>query len=265
VELPDKPRLKPFGVAIDPQGRAWVTANKAGWIDEQQVPQPAAGRVFRVSRDGSVELLPDTNGTPGAALLSWPMGIAGDSKGNMWVSNSNSVNVPCVTPLDPQRGPNGPSVVLYPADDGEPRRYTGGGLTVPWGNAIDGNDTLWVFNFGHHPLDAVDADTEWPNTGISHFCGVDEHRCPPGMHQGEAISPKEGYVSDALDRITGGGVDPSGNLWLMNNWKKDGLYGPVYNTNPGGNSFVIVPGAAAPLKTPLIGPPRVYNQAGNQT
>jgi hypothetical protein len=31
--------------------------------------------------------------------------------------------------------------------------------------------------------------------------------------------------------------------------------GPVYDTNPGGNSFVIVPGAATPVRTPVIGPP----------
>jgi hypothetical protein len=71
-------------------------------------------------------------------------------------------------------------------------------------------------------------------------------------------------VSDALDRVTGGGIDPSGNVWLLNNWKKTGAYGPVYNTNPGGNSFVIVPGAAGPVKTPLIGPPQSFDQPGHR-
>ena len=26
--------------------------------------------------------------------------------------------------------------------------FTGGGITLPWGIAVDGNDTVWVFNFG---------------------------------------------------------------------------------------------------------------------
>ena len=26
--------------------------------------------------------------------------------------------------------------------------FTGGGLTIPWGVAVDGNDTIWVANFG---------------------------------------------------------------------------------------------------------------------
>jgi hypothetical protein len=67
-------------------------------------------------------------------------------------------------------------------------------------------------------------------------------------------------VSDALDRITGGAVDPSGNIWLLNNWKKRGPLERVYNTDPGGNSLVIVPGAAGPVRTPLICPPRSFRE-----
>jgi hypothetical protein len=142
--------------------------------------------------------------------------------------------------------------------------YTGGGLTIPWGNAVDGNDTLWVFNFGLKPTAMVDENTVWPDTPVSHFCGADPGKCPSNTGTGDAISPPTGYVSDALDRVTGGGIDPSGNVWLLNNWKKTGAYGPVYNTNPGGNSFVIVPGAAGPVKTPLIGPPQSFDQPGHR-
>lgn len=250
VELPDEPLLKPFALAIDPKGRAWVTGNRAGYVPNVD----PAGRIYRVSPDGIVETLPYVGGD-NKPVLSWPMGISGDSKGNMWVSNSDRVNVPCVTPLDPKDGGGAPSIALYPADNSLPQKFGGGGLTIPWGNAIDGNDTLWVFNFGSTPTKDVTEETTWPDTGVSHFCGVDVSKCPSSLGTGDAISPHTGYVSDALDRITGGGIDPSGNLWLMNNWKKTGPYPPVYNTNPGGNSFVIVPGAAAPIKTPLIGPP----------
>lgn len=71
------------------------------------------------------------------------------------------------------------------------------------------------------------------------------------MHVGEPISPTTGYRSDALERITGGQIDPSGNIWLTNNWKLDA--NPFLN--PFGNAIVIAIGAAGPLKTPLIGPP----------
>jgi hypothetical protein len=249
-----RPLIKPFGAAIDPKGRAWVTGNAVGFDQGYQDTDPIGG-VYRISQDGAVE----TMASPSDGLLSWPMGIYGDSKGNMWVSSSDSVNVPCVTPLDPEGGKIGPALVHFPADGGSPRKFVGGGLTIPWGNVVDGNDTVWVFNFGQHPTDIVDETTTWPDTGVSHFCGADTSECPGGLSTGDPISPDSGYVSDALDRITGGGVDPSGNLWLMNNWKKEGPYQPVYDTNPGGNSFVIVPGAAAPVRAPVIGPPQSFD------
>ena len=226
-----QPLLKPFGLAIDPKGRAWVTGDKANAL-------------YIVSPNGSVQAVP-TNG-----LLSWPMGIAGDSSGNMWVSSSGRVDTPCVTPLDTAQTGN-PSVVLFPADGSRPRRFTGGGITIPWGDAVDGSDTVWVFNFGQTGLGNG-------NTSVSHFCGTDTNTCPPRKRTGGAISPPTGYTSDALDRVTGGGIDPSGNLWLLNNWKKTGPTDPVYNTNPGGNSIVIVPGAATPVQTPVIGPPQPF-------
>lgn len=46
-------------------------------------------------------------------------------------------------------------------------------------------------------------------------------------------------------------VDPSGNLWVTNNWKII----PIQN-NPGGESIMIFIGIAAPIATLLIGPPR---------
>jgi hypothetical protein len=104
-----------------------------------------------------------------------------------------------------------------------------------------------VFNFGAVPV----GQTTDLATGISRFCGMSTTGCPKGMKVGDPISPATGYTSDALERITGGQIDPSGNIWLTNNWKLDA--DPVLN--PFGNSIVVAVGAAGPLKTPLIGPP----------
>jgi hypothetical protein len=68
------------------------------------------------------------------------------------------------------------------------------------------------------------------------------------------ISPDgTGYTSDALIRNTAVAIDPSGNVWLANNWKEI----PIQR-NPGGNAIVVMVGAAAPVKTPLIGTPRSF-------
>jgi hypothetical protein len=71
---------------------------------------------------------------------------------------------------------------------------------------------------------------------------------------GDPISPDTGYRSDVLERITGAEIDPSGNIWITSNWKLGA--NPVLN--PFGNSIVVAVGAAGPLKTPLIGPPKTF-------
>jgi len=46
-------------------------------------------------------------------------------------------------------------------------------------------------------------------------------------------------------------------VWLANNWKRF----PIVNVvNPGGNSLAVMVGAAAPVKTPLIGTPRSFDR-----
>ena len=114
--------------------------------------------------------------------------------------------------------------------------FTGGGLTVPWGMAIDGDDNVWASNFARKR--------------VSHFCGVRTRNCGPGKRTGHPISPGGGYGFGGFTRTTAVEIDPSGNVWITNNWKQI----PV-QSNPGGYEVVVMPGAAAPVKTPLIGTP----------
>ena len=85
---------------------------------------------------------------------------------------------------------------------------------------------------------------------LSHLCGARAATCPPGAIDG-AISPDTGYPFDGLQRNTGVQVDPSGNVWLTNNWIKF----PV-QTDPFGDGLVVYLGMAAPVRTPLIGTPQ---------
>jgi hypothetical protein len=216
---------KPFDVAIDGRGRAWVTGNgndKVAVIGHRRI------RTIQGTFDQ-------------------PMGIAADRNGNMWVANSARIDVPCpdgARVTDP--GPTG-SITLIGADGqiarGAP--FTGGGLSIPWGIAVDGNDQVWVANFGSL-LDEGGSSL----VRLSQFCGTDVARCPPGWRTGQPISPATGYTSDGLTRVTGLAVDPSGNVWLVNNWK---LVPPP--NNPGGDAILIFIGLAGPVRTPLIGLP----------
>ena len=241
------PVVKPFGIAIDDRGDAWVTGNSNSTLT---VLGP---------KGDVIEVIPSQD-SHGVTQIRWPMGVASDSHGNIWVANSDWVDVPC--PTNPNLGPGtNPSIALFLGDYSPhpDSPFTGGGLILPWGIAVDGNDTVWVANFGFPitlPSSEPAASGKQLNR-VSHFCGVDTSKCPPTKQEvGKAISPDvTGYTSDALDRNTGIAIDPSGNVWLANNWKKV----PLLN-NPGQNSIAVLIGAAAPLKTPLIGTPQSFDQ-----
>jgi len=213
---------RPFGAASDAAGNVYVGGNGSATV----VKVGPAGEVLdRFSGGG----------------LHRPMGLATDSRGNVWVSNSTWVVAPCVGQFHPEHGPRkGGSVTLIEHNGEMPKQdpFEGGGIKNAWGMAIDGDDHVWVANFGGRRL--------------SELCGVQTQLCPPGKRRvGAPISPETtGYGFNGLVRNTGVSIDPSGNVWLVNNWKNV----PI-QTNPGGYQIVAYLGLAAPVKTPLIGVP----------
>jgi hypothetical protein len=256
----------PQGTIADRNGTIWVANCGNGMLTRMDPDDPTAaagidaglekafdlavnsnGRVFATDVEGSRLAIVNNDGTPAglfgsAALgLDRPMGIAADSRGNMWIANSGLIDLPCPGPIDIDLSGRGGSLSMM-GKGGHPVTsagdvLTGGGLTIPWGIAVDGDDNVWVSNFGKQR--------------VSEFCGVRVKGCRPGSEAGDAISPDgSGYFFDGFVRLTSVEIDPSGNVWVTNNWKLL----PV-QTNPGGYEMVVMVGAAAPLKTPLIGPP----------
>jgi hypothetical protein len=216
---------RPFGAAVNGKGDVFVTGNSSNSVVELS----PAGKVLNLASGAGLHL---------------PMGVAGDSNGYMWVSNNKWVVAPCpgkvpTKEAEEKVGKGGGSVTLL-KPSGEPvsdNPIKGGGLNNPWGIAVDGADQVWVANFGGRRL--------------SELCGTTPRNCPPGKRRpGAAISPKSGYGFDGLVRNTGVAIDPSGNVWLANNWKN----API-QTNPGGYQIVAYLGLAAPVRAPQIGPP----------
>lgn len=241
----DDPQMKPFGLAPDAHGNIWAVNNRGNSVS---VISP---------RGKLLETLPGTY--QGRTVLSHPVANAADLEGNIWVTNSDWLDSPCPTRLQLGTAEN-PSITLFRQHTRTPypgSPFTGGGLTLPWGIAVDGDDTVWAFNFGNSPvLPDGSQPTDIP-TGISRFCGIRTANCPRGLAVGDPITPDTGYRSDSLERITGAEIDPSGNIWITNNWKLNA--NPF--VNPFGNSFVVAVGAAGPLKTPLIGPPVSFRRS----
>ena len=214
-----------FDVAQSTTGTVWVTANEGH-------------EIFAFTTDG--EQVP---GSPfgDSTTFDHPLGVASDGLGNVWVANSDVVNIPCA-PGEDLEAPSGPGLagsVSLVGPDGSIQQFEGAGLTIPWGIAVDGDDNVWVANFGQQRL--------------SYLCGANPATCPSG-EVGAPLSPAgTGFAFDGLQRNTGVQVDGSGNVWLANNWDEiptDGL------ADPFGDGLVVVLGVAAPISMPLIGWPQ---------
>lgn len=238
---------KPFDVTIDHSGHAWVS-----------------------STEGSAILELDNNGQQIGEIITdpeiiRPMGVATDSLGNVWASVSGVLDPPCPTPspddiLIDAVGDDGElntaAAVAFIQPDGAQREVTvfrrdevgetRRGLRIPWGIAVDGNDNVFVANFAGQRLMVL--------------CGAREENCPEGTNTGDAIGLDQGFPSDALTRNTGVQIDPSGNVWLPNNWIINAFDNigtdQSHQNNPGGHAMVVYIGLAAPVKTPMVGPPR---------
>jgi sugar lactone lactonase YvrE len=209
---------KPFDIAFNHQGQAFITGN-------------GNDTVAMLNADGTQARPLITGGG-----LSRPLGIAADSRGNMWVSNSGLSGPSC--PGDVSAKANlKPSLTMIDSTGTAVRGpFTGGGLTLPFGIEADGHDNLWVANFA--------------GRRVSEFCGIAVRNCPAGTRTGQPISPSTGYDFDGVTRVTALQIDPSGNVWICDNWQNV----PIVKRNPGDHLMVVYIGAAGPVRTPLIGP-----------
>jgi hypothetical protein len=204
----------PFAVQIDGYGRAWVT--NAGPGGAKLVGTRAAVLVGKFG--GSVTVIgpnfkPTSFSPIESSSFKWPLGLAIDSEGNAWVANYFSSSITEI-------GPKGSVAGVYKLPPG----------TLPWSEAVDGSDHVWVAGFGR--------------PAVWELCGVGTNSCPKGAKAGDLLSPKHGYQSYAFQHFTSVQVDQSGNVWLSNNWSK--LYPPT-----GGIGIAELIGVATPVCTPL--------------
>ncbi|MFE7106050.1 hypothetical protein ACFU98_07255 [Streptomyces sp. NPDC057575] len=202
----------PFAIQIDGHGRAWVSNARFNGAELMGTRAPkghAGGSVTVIGPD----FRPTSFSPVKDASLDWPLGLAVDSRNNVWVPNfvSNSIT---------EIGPNGTITGVYELPT----------AIAPWSIAIDGSDRVWVAGFGA--------------PSVSVLCGVNTGACPPGSSTGSVLSPPGGYRSESIQHLTAVQLDQSGNVWLANNWSR--LVPPT-----GGTGLVELIGAATPVCTPL--------------
>lgn len=235
-EVPPKGSA-PFGIAIAFDGSAWVT-NSGGLASSSPsslckyvIVDGALQRQFKIKM--------------GHALK----GIALDSMGNAWIASGGEDTVYLMNP------------------DGELLgKFSGGAINGPWSVTVDGNDDVWVANFG-----PMAADSNYTTASLTQLAGMRRDTFWPDVPTGSPISPPTGYTLRSAgeevllsnrDPLYGPGSDPcfiplmrqtncvidqAGNVWTINNWKPDFKSDAQPGTgNPGGDGIVIFVGIAAP-------------------
>ena len=199
----------PFDVALAADGTAWVS--NSGGLPFGENPRSVAKYALV---DGILE-------QQFLRCLGRQLGgLSVDSQGNAWVASQGNTRVYAIRP-----------------DGTEIGHFTGGGMDSPWDTAIDGEDNVWVANFGSLHLLTP------PFKGrLTKLWGVNAQ---PGHSVGEPISPATGYTVPSAgsqillhngDPLYGQGAPPSfiptmrqtavvidqaGNIWSVNNWKPD--------------------------------------------
>jgi hypothetical protein len=187
-----------------------------------------------------------------------------DSNGNLWVASQVSYDFP--PPVIPKgapqfeifqlggeylwklltNNPNKPidfmSMIRPDGTQPAPEGFVGGhAIVAPWGASVDGNDDVWIANFGYR--------------GVVLIAGAEPSGHPAGTNTGDVIHQ---FQSGSLTYPLAVAVDPAGNVWVNNNWND---YEVAISGDPprrtstwaGGSGCTVFYGVAAPVKTPLLG------------
>jgi hypothetical protein len=237
---PEPDGSSPFDIQIASDGTAWVTnSGGLGPISNSNVSR------YRLVGD-RLELVFSKDF--GLALK----GLSLDSHDFAWIASG------------------GDSGVYYVNGQGEVVGFfQGGGIDAPWSTAVDGDDNVWVANFGPEAF-----GSDFTTGCVTKLAGSNPATRPPGLTTGAPISPDVGYTLPSagaevllhngqqlygplgpasynpLMRVTGVAIDQAGNVWACNNWKPnfDIDFAPNVG-NPGGDGICIFVGLAKPRKS----------------
>ena len=236
VYFDQQPGGGPFDIAIAADGSAWVSnglGQPPSSVAKYALVNGAVQKIFRKRLGHQLR------------------GISLDSQGNAWVASQGDSLVYALRPDGTQIGQS---------------PFTGGGIKGPWGITVDGEDNIWVGNFG--PLRPLSNFTG----RLTKLWGVN---APPGHNVGDPISPSTGYTVPSAGsevllhdgtplygyghppgppcfipamRCTDVNIDQAGNIWSINNWKPDFDIDTI-GGNPGGDGIIIFVGLAPPPTT----------------
>jgi sugar lactone lactonase YvrE len=182
----------PYGAAVDAAGNLYI----ADLYNERVRKVATNGIITTVAGNGSASYSGD-GGAATSAGLDWPLGIAVDAFGNLYIADEFNERIRKV-------GTNG--IISTVAGNGTPRFSGDGGaatnasLLSPSSVALDASGNLYIDDYGHERIRKVDT-----NGLITTVAG----------NGGQGYSGDGGAATNAsLDYPNGVAVDAFGNLYI---------------------------------------------------
>lgn len=233
--------LAPRGLSVDPAGNVWALNPNSSFLTELPVTSSYAPTQ-----------IPVTETANGVTADLGTLGI--DGSGNVFSTDGNNDVLVGLSAADPtQELPGGP--------------FSGGGLDIPTGLAVDISGNVWAVNSGgqgvtkfvaaggtYSPVQFLVSSIGRPGTAASDGAGNlwVANQDASGNRGVVPVSNSGTQLGGTAGFYTGGGalqtepanvaIDPSGDVWLV---------------GAGGTNVVELVGAAKPVKTPLVGQPQL--------
>jgi hypothetical protein len=186
-------------------------------------------------------LLPDSfyflnyfypTGLPLLSGIADPGGIATDINGNVWMSVNNPGETTYGAALFQRNAGNLPLNGLLFGNFGY---IAGGGLNLPVGVAVDGNNHVWFANSGGNSVSEFTGGV--PSSGLLPLLDpAGGFVNTPTTPMPTPVSPSTGFQSGLLSSPKQLAIDPSGDVWVV---------------NTGNQTLTELIGIAAPTYTPL--------------
>ncbi|OJW74992.1 MULTISPECIES: NHL repeat-containing protein [unclassified Spirosoma] len=187
---------EPYGLTVDSNGNLYI-ADRNNHCIRKVSP---SGIITTVAGTGNAGYNGDGGQATSAQLYS-PTGVAVDGNGNLYIADRDNHRVRKVSPSGGIMTISGTGDAGYSGDGGQ---ATSAQLYTPFGVTVDGNDNLYIADFGNHCIRKVSPSgiiTTVAGTGNAGYNG----------DGGQATSTQ-------LDSPTGVAVDGNGNLYIADQY-----------------------------------------------
>ena len=209
----------PKGVAVDAAGNVYVADATAVFVNSPG-PSPYAGSIYKLTTGGTRTTL----GGP----FAYPVAVAVDGAGNVYVADSNAAAVGKIPPVGTQT-------------------TIGSGFSDPVGVAVDGAGNVYVADMGNvavYKITPGGAQTTVGN-GFSQPASVavdgagNVYVADPGVPAVYKITPSgtQTTVSSGISKPEAVAVDAAGSVYIF-----DQNSGTVYEVTPGGTESTVATG-----------------------